>query len=276
MMQSMAASLNRRCALSMALLVAVLLSGAGAAALAQGSVPGEVGINEKLGAQVALDAVLKDEDGKDITLRQLIDKPTVLTLNYFRCTGICTPLLNAVADMLNKIGLEPGKDFQVITVSFDPRDTPEIAYQKRINYLRSLNRPATPTAWRFLTGEAQNIRQVADSVGFNFRADGDQFLHPGAIMVLTPAGTVSRYLYGITFLPADVQMAIQEAAEGRVRPSISRFLAFCYNYDPRSRQYVLHITRVMGAAILILIGGFVVYLLRGRSGREKEKTRYQA
>ena len=116
-----------------ALMAAVLLWGAG-----------EAGINEKLGAQVALDSVLKGEDGKDITLRQLVDKPTILTLNYFTCTGICSPLLNALAGALNQIGIEPGKDFQVVTVSFDPSDTPEVARQKRINYLKQMKRPFPP------------------------------------------------------------------------------------------------------------------------------------
>ncbi len=242
----------------------------------QGQTPSEVGIDEKPGAQAALGVVLKDEGGKEVTLRQLIDKPTILTLNYFRCTGICTPLLNSVADMLNQIEIEPGKDFQVITVSFDPGDTPEIAQQKQINYLKSMKRPISPRAWRFLTGDGKNSKLVADSVGFNFRADGDQFLHPGAIMVLTPAGAVSRYMYGITFLPADVQMAVQEAAAGQIRPSISRFLAFCYNYDPKSRQFVLNLTRVLGSAMLIILGGFVFYLVKGRHRRGNEKTRYQA
>ncbi len=104
----------------------------------------DAGINEKLGAQAALDSVLKDEDGKDITLRQLVGKPTILTLNYFTCTGICSPLLNALVDTFNQIGIEPGKDFQVVTVSFDPSDTPEVARQKRINYLKQMKRPFPP------------------------------------------------------------------------------------------------------------------------------------
>jgi protein SCO1 len=253
-----------------------VIAGTGLPAALQGQAPVEVGIDEKPGAQVALDPVLKDEEGRDVTLRQLMGKPTILSLNYFSCSGICTPLLNGLADMINLIGSEPGKDFQVITVSFDERDTPEIARQKQINYLKLMNRPVTPAAWHFLTGSAQNTKQVADSVGFHFRADGGQFLHAGAVIVLSPEGVVSRYLYGITFLPADVQMAIQEAAAGKVRPSISRFLAFCYSYDPQSRQYVLDITRVLGAVILVCIGGFVVYLLRGRSRGNKEKARYQA
>lgn len=236
----------------------------------------DVGIDEKLGARAALDVTLKDEAGKDVTLGRLIDKPTLLTLNYFRCTGICTPLLNGVAAMLDQIGMGPGKDFQVITVSFDPRDTPDVAARKRENYLKSMNRTIPPEAWRFLTGDAAGTRKVADSVGFGYRADGDQYLHLGAIMVLARDGTIVRYMYGISFLPAEVQSAIQDAAAGRLSPSISRFLAFCYNYDPKSRQYVLNITRVAGAGMLILLGGFVIYLLTGKTGRDKNKERNRA
>jgi protein SCO1/2 len=214
--------------------------------------------------------VLKDESGNDVTLRQLIGKPTILTLNYFRCSGICTPLLNALADALNEVKLEPVRDFQVITVSFDPTDTPEMAHEKRINYLKEMKRPFPPAAWRFLTGTAQATKEVCDSVGFGYRVVDYGFVHPGVIMVLSPQGNVSRYLYGITVLHADLEMAIQEAAAGQTRPSISRVLALCYNYDPESRRYVLSITRTAGTAILILAGGFVIFLVKSRSGNRKE------
>ncbi len=230
----------------------------------------EAGINEKPGAQVALDTVLKDENGNDVTLRQLINKPTILTLNYFRCSGICTPLLNSLADALNGMNLEPGKDFQVITVSFDPTDTPEIATQKRINYLKEMRRAFPPAGWRFLTGIAQNTKEVCDSVGFGYRPVSYGYVHPGAIMVLTPQGNVSRYLYGTFFLPADVEIAIKEAAEGMTRPSISRVLAFCYSFDPKSNRMVLNVTRVSATVILILAAGFVIFLVRGKSVSRRE------
>lgn len=227
----------------------------------------DVGLSEKLGETAALDAVLRDEQGNDVTLRNLVDKPTILTLNFFRCTGICTPLLNGVSDALNQIGMTPGKDFQVITVSFDPRDTPDIAYQKQKNYLSEMKRPFPPGAWRFLTGEAQATRRVADSVGFGFEQQGDQFLHPGAIMILTPGGVVSRYMYGIRFLPADVEMALKEASGGKVRPTISRVLQFCYSYDPRGRGYVFSVTKFSGVLLLLATGVFVgILILRRRPG----------
>jgi len=249
-------------------LVVVLAAGSSAFLGAQD----DAGISEKLGAQVSLDAVLKDEGAKDITLRQLIDRPTVLTLNYFRCAGICTPLLNGLVDTLNRMALEPDKDYRVVTVSFDPTDKPEVAHQKQVNYLRQMKRPFPPAGWRFLTGNAQSIREVTDSVGFRFRAEGDGYIHAGAIIVLTPKGTVSRYLYGIHFLPADLQMAIQEAAAGQVRPSISQVLSFCYSYDPEGRRYVFSMTRAVGAATLLLAGGWVIYLLLAGRLRKKGKA----
>ena len=242
------------------------------AAGARGTPPEEAGIVEKLGAQVALDSVLRDEDGNEITLRRLSGKPTILTLNYFRCAGICTPLLNGLVDTLNEIGLEPGEDFQVVTMSFDPVDMPEVAHQKRINYLKQMTRPFPPAAWRFLTGTAQATKAVTDSVGFNFKAVGDGFMHPGAIIVLTPAGIVSRYMYGISFLPADLQMAVQEAASGNIRPTISKVLSFCYSYDPEGRRYVFSLTRLLGTITLVLAGAYVLYLVAaGRSRRGKER-----
>ena len=259
-----------------AVLAALMLSGADASVRGQGSAPREAGIDEKLGAQVALDAVLKSEDGNDITLRQLIGKPTILTLNYFTCTGICSPLLNGLVDTFNQLGLEPGKDFQVITVSFDPSDTPEVAREKRVNYLKQMKRPFPPEAWRFLTGSEQATKAVTDSVGFNFRPVENGFVHAGTVIVLTPQGIVSRYLYGISFVPADIQMALQEAAKGLVRPTISRILAFCYSYDPQSRGYVLSITRLAGAATLLFAAGFMLFVLKGRFRKKKEKARLSA
>jgi protein SCO1 len=252
----------------------LMLLGGNTRLRAQGNAADSTGVDEKPGAQVALDAPLKDEDGKDVTLRRLIDKPSILTLNYFRCSGICTPLLNGLADAINQIPLEPGKDFLVITVSFDPLDTPEVASQKRINYLKQMKRPFPPAAWRFLTGTAQATRQVTDSVGFRFQAVDGGFTHAGVIMALSPQGKVSRYLYGMSFVPADLQMAIQEAATGQVRPSISPVLELCYTYDPQGKRYVLNVTRVAGAVILLLAGGYLFYLVAaGRSRKAGEKER---
>ena len=228
----------------------------------------EVGINERLGQIAALDGVLKDEKGNTVSLRALLDKPTILTLNYFRCAGICTPQLNGVVEVLNQTQAEPGKDFQVITVSFDPRDTSEIAAQKRVNYLREITRPFPPSAWRFLTGDAATTKALADSVGFKFKRQGDDFVHAAAIMFLSPKGEITRYMYGVTYLPADLQLAAQEAAKGEARPTINKWLKICFSYDPEGRRYVISFTRI--GAVIVLAGALVFLLLLLRKGRKGE------
>jgi protein SCO1/2 len=227
--------------------------------------PARVGIDEKLGERIPLDLQLVDETNQRISLRQLIDKPTVLTLNYFRCPGICTPMLTNLAGTLSKTDLEPGKDFQVLTVSFDVRDTPQIAAGKRQNYLKLVKRPFPPAAWRFLTGDDASTRALADAVGFELKKQGENYIHPGAIVMLSPEGIVTRYMYGISVLPADLQMAVGEASKGLVRPTISKALAFCYSYDPEGRTYVFNITRLAGSIFMIAAGVFAAVLVfKGR------------
>lgn len=227
----------------------------------------EVGIDEKLGQRAAIDLVFKDEDGKAVQLRGLIDKPTILTLNYFRCAGICTPQLNGVVEVLNRTQAEPGKDFQVITVSFDERDTPEIAANKRTNYLREITRPFPPGAWRFLTTDAATSKALADSVGFKFKKQGDDFIHAAAIIFLSPSGDITRYMYGVTYLPADLQMAAQEAAKNQARPTINKWLKICFSYDPEGRKYVFSFTKIGAGIILLSAVIFLAVLIR--KGRRK-------
>lgn len=230
----------------------------------------EVGIDEKLGAVIPTDLRLNDEAGEEVSLRQLIDKPTVLTLNYFRCAGICTPQLNELARTLNTVDLEPGKDFQVITVSFDSSDTADLAARKRASYLKLLKRPFPPAAWRFLTGDEASTKGLSKVVGFGFKKDQDAFIHPGALIILSPQGKVTRYMYGITYLPADLQMAVGEAATGLARPSISKALKFCFSYDPQGRKYVISFTRIAGSISLLVAAVFAVFVLM--SGRRRDRT----
>ncbi len=251
----------------LALALTLSLAPAPAQSPAPAPAPGEVGIDEKLDHRVPLDLVLNDENGRPVTLRSLIDKPTVLTLNYFRCTGICTPQLNGVADVLNQVQAQPGQDFQVLTVSFDPRDTPEIAQQKQLNYLKEVKRPISPAAWRFLTGPGDATRALCDSVGFKFKAQGDSFIHAAALMLLSPGGKVTRYIYGVSYQPADLQMAVLEAARGESRPTINQWLQFCFSYDPQGRTYVFSVTKAVGAVTLLLGAGFAALLVFRRKPR---------
>ncbi len=226
----------------------------------------EVGIDEKLGTTIPLDLTLIGEDGKPVTLRQLIDKPTIITLNYFRCAGICTPQLGGVAEVLNRTEAIPGKDFQVLTVSFDPRDEPDVAAQKRTNYLSEITRPFPPSAWRFLTGPAATTQALADAVGFKFKKVGDDFVHAAAIIFISPSGKITRYMYGTTYLPADLQLAAQEAARGEAQPTINKFLKFCFSYDPAGRRYVLNTTSI--AATFIILGALIFVVVISRRGRK--------
>jgi protein SCO1/2 len=233
-----------------------------------------VAIDEQLGRTIPLDQPVRAEDGSPVTLAALIHGPTLLTLNYFGCPGLCTIQLQGVVDVLNATRAEPGKDFQVITVSFDPRDTPAIAAQKRTNYLNELTRPMPESAWRFLTGSAEATKALADAVGFKFRKQGEDFIHPAAIIILSPKGEVTRYMYGITYLPADLEMAVQEAGRGEARPTINKLLRVCFSYEPGGRGYVFRFTRVAASCILLAAGLFIwILLLRGRRGKGSAKER---
>jgi protein SCO1/2 len=219
-----------------------------------------------------MDAVLKDENGADVTLRRLIDGPTILMFNYFRCPGVCPELIHNMVDVINRIPIEPGKDFKLIAVSFDPVDTPEIAREKKANYLNQVRRPFMPDAWHFLTGTAENTRAVADSAGFQYRQQGDMYDHPGAIILLTPKGIISRYVYGTGFVTADVEMAVKEAAGGHVVPTVSRMLSFCYTRDPAGRGYMLNVTRLAGVGTLLVAAVFAISVLWRRTKKRKTNS----
>jgi protein SCO1/2 len=228
----------------------------------------QAGIDEKLGTQVPMDLVLTAEDGKPVKLGSLIDRPTVLTLNYFRCAGICTPLLNGVVDVINQIKNQPGQDFRVITVSFDPSDTADMAQMKQTNYLKEITRPFAPASWRFLTGPGAATKALCDAVGFKFQAQGDGFIHSGAILMLSPQGKVTRYIYGVSFVPADLQMAVVEAAKGETRPSVNQLIQFCFSMNPSGRGYLFLVTKVIAILTFLLAGGFLAYLFLGRKRSE--------
>lgn len=236
-----------------------------------GAQEGAVTLDERLGQAVPADLVLRDEAGAPVRLGDLLDRPTVLALVYFRCAGICSPLLNGLTNVVERTGLAPGADFRVVTVSFDDRDTPPLAEAKKANYLASLSKGFPPDAWRFLTGDAATTKRLADAVGFGFRREGDDFVHPAVVTVLAPGGKITRYLYGITFLPFDLKMALVEASEGRAVPTASRILQVCYSWDPGGRRYFLDVTRLAGLATvgLLTVFGTVVILRGGRRGRKE-------
>lgn len=237
--------------------------------------PPEVGIVEHLGETVPLDLTYYDEQGNAATLRQVIDKPTIVTFVYFRCPGICSPLLTELSRIVDKMDLEPGTDYQILTLSFDHREKPEMAAGKKDNYLSAVRRPVPPGAWRFFTGDSLEIRRFTDAAGFYFKRDNEDWVHAGALIILSAEGKITRYINGISYLPFDVKMALLEASDGRVGPTIATVLKFCYSYDPEGRTYALNITRIAMVLILILVGIFVsVFIVIPRMKKLERHVRY--
>jgi protein SCO1/2 len=171
-------------------------------------------------------------------------------------------LLNGLADALGKLQFViPGRDFQVVTLSFDEKETPALAREKKPNYLAAVGKPFPPESWRFLTGDGANIRKFTDAVGFAFQRDGNDFSHPLVLIVLAPGGKVVRYLYGTTFLPFDIAMAVTEAAKGAVGSTAGRVLNYCFSYDTLKQSYAFNILKVVGTVVILSVMSFFLYLL---------------
>ena len=213
-----------------------------------------------------------DEAGHALELQSMLGKPTILALVYYECPGICTPLLNNLVDTLDRSELVLGKDYQVITISFDPKDTPALAAKKKANYLKQFHQPIPPEAFRFLTGDQAAIDKITEVVGFRYMATGKDFNHPGVLTILSADGKVMRYLYGVNFMPFDIKMAVIEAARGQPMPSINRALAFCYSYDPQGRKYVFSTLKVSGSVMVFTLGLFVIWLVISSRRHRKELT----
>ena len=222
---------------------------------------GEVGIDEKLGDYIPLDTEFYTSEGDTVKLNEVVDKPFLLMLVYYECPGICSPMLTELAWVVDKVQLEPLEDFEVVSISFDPRETPELAAQWKKNYFNSIKRDFPEKAWTFLTGDAKNIKRVTDAVGFNYKPNKDDFLHAGALMAISKDGKISRYIYGATYNPFDIKMALLDAGSGKTSPTIAKALQFCFSYDPEGRGYTLNITRIFGSIMLLSLGIFLTVLL---------------
>jgi protein SCO1/2 len=218
-------------------------------------------LDEQLGKYIPLDAEFYNEQGQKVKLREIIKKPTILTLVFYECKGICTPLLTELAKNINELDLKLGQDYQIVTVSFDPEETPSLASSKKANYIKLLNNKPPVDAWQFLVGDSANIYSLTNSVGFYFFKEEDQFVHPGTLIFISPDGKITRYLLGIEYLPFNIKMALIEAGEGRVGPTIAKLIKFCYAYDPEGKTYALNITRIAGIITLIAVGIFIIFLV---------------
>ena len=216
-----------------------------------------IGVDEKLGDNLPEGIRLIDEQGDTTLLEDYIDKPTILTLVYYRCPGICTPLMEGVSVAIDRTDLELGEDYQVLTISFDPTETTELAVNKKRNHLTLMTSDKAQEHWKFFTSDSSSIIRLTDAVGFRYKRTGNDYIHSATLVVVSPQGKITRYLNGTYFLPFEVKMAVLEASEGKVGPTINKILQYCYSYDPTGQTYVLNITKVAG----ILIVFFSVLLL---------------
>lgn len=231
----------------------------------------EVGIDEQLGGYVPRGLGFLEASGDSVYLDDLIDKPVVLTLVYYHCPSICMPLLNSVAEVVEKTDLDIGKDYRVVTVSFDKYDNPKTASRVKDNITTTLGENVPADAWVFLTGDSVNIGKLIDGVGFRVKRVDKDFAHGSALIVIAPDGKIVRYLYGLVYAPFDLKMAVAEATKGTVVPSISRVLRFCFSYDPEGREYVFNLTRVVGVLVLVFMAIFVITITLMGKKRRKEK-----
>ncbi len=220
----------------------------------------DVGLEQKLGRQIPLDLVFHDESGKQVTLGQYFDgikKPVILTLVYYKCPQLCTLVLNDLNRGMNGLStLSAGDDYQVVTVSFDPREGPEEAADKKETYMQSYRRPHASEGWHFLTGDQASIKKLTDAVGFSYKYDPKfgQFLHPSGLMVATPKGQLSRYFFGIDYDLKDLRLALEEASSNKIGSLTDRVLLYCFQYDLASGKYSLRVTRIMQIGGVLTMG----------------------
>lgn len=229
----------------------------------------QVGIEQRLNQQVSLDLMFVDETGQPVELRQYFgSKPVILALVYFQCPMLCSEVQNHLVGALNGIvRFNAGRDFNVVTVSFDPRDTPKDAAANKKSYLSRYRRAGAEQGWHFLTGRKDQIDALAGAVGFRYKWDEEsqQFAHGSGIMLLTPDGRVAQYYYGIEYFPRDIQMGLIEASQGKIGNVVDQVLLYCYHYDPAQGRYgavIFNILRVSALATLLLLGGFILVMFR--------------
>ena len=228
----------------------------------------QIGIDQHLGKQLPLDLELRDERGTSVKLGQFFrDKPVVLMLVYYRCPMLCTQVLNGFLKSSQAVKYTIGKDYEVVTVSFDPRETAELAAEKKAAYVRAYRREGAAAGWHFLTGSEEAVKRLTEAVGFRFRYDAksDQFAHASGIVVATPQGKLSRYLYGIEYEPSNLRLALVESGENRIGSTVDKVLLLCFHYDPLTGRYgvvIANVIRAAGSLTVVLLGGFLVSMYR--------------
>jgi protein SCO1 len=232
--------------------------------------PVEIGFVEKQGQYAAMDTKLVNEQGDTVLLKDVIDKPTILNLVYFRCPGTCSPLMWGVSKFIQEVDLKFGTDYQVITVGFDPSETIDLGIKKKANYVATLKNKDLGKDWHFFVSDSANIARLTESVGFHYKWLNNQYAHPTELIALGADGRIIRYLRGIEFLPFDIKITMVEAADGKIGPSINRLLAICYSYDDKRSDFVFNVTKVAGIVILFFVVVIFLILFLSKKTVKKE------
>lgn len=226
-----------------------------------------IGIDQKMGAQVPLDLPFLDEAGREVRLGQYFGKPVILALVYYSCPSLCNMVLDGTVRAASALKTTVGQDFDVVAVSFDPRETPEMARMKKATIVKEYNRPGSENGWHFLTGSEDASKKLANAVGFHYRYDSmsNQYVHSAAIILLTPEGKVNRYFYGIAYEPRDVRLGLDEASEGKIGSLTDAVLLYCCHYDPATGKYgvvVMRVLRLAAVITVVLLAGFMMLMFR--------------
>jgi protein SCO1 len=227
-----------------------------------------VGIEQHLDAQVPPDLMFVDDTGRAIKLGDYFgSKPIILNLVYYNCTMLCGEALAGLTGAMKAVKFDVGKEFDVVTVSFNPRETPDLAAAKKKDYVKRYGRPGAASGWHFLTGPAESINALTKAVGFQYQYDPktNQYAHVTAILLLTPQGRISRYFYGVEFPPKDLRMGLVEASQNKIGNVVDQVLLYCYHYDPASGKYgaiISNILRLGAGVTIVLLGGFLLILFR--------------
>jgi protein SCO1/2 len=239
--------------------------------------PGRVALSQKLDSQIPLDLMFRDESGRIVRLSEYFNhgKPVVLSFMYYRCPMLCGMVQEGLTSALTEVKFDIGKEYDVVTVSIDPRDMPEAATAKKEHFIRRYGRFSAASGWHFLTGHETSIKKLTGAVGFEYAYDPkiDQFAHGAVVMVLTPEGRISRYLPGIEFKARDLRLALVEASESKIGTVSDQLLLLCYHYDPATGKYgrsVMNVVRAGGIATVLSLAGFIFVMVRGE--RKKGST----
>lgn len=222
----------------------------------------EIGIVEHLDTFLPTDIYLINENNERVVLTDLIDKPTIINFVYFRCPGICSPLMEGLAKVMDESDMVADVDYQVLTISFDPSETIDLGIRKKSNYLNLVNKKeAIGKGWKFFVSDSASIAKGTNAVGFKYKKMGNDFTHAASVVMVSPKGKITRYLNGIYFLPFDFKMATIEASKGMSSPTINKIMQFCFSYDPVGQAYVLNVTRISGIVILFIALLFFMVLI---------------